>query len=96
PQSVVIREGEVGDKFYLIRKGAVTVRRGTPPVTLATLSEGDFFGEMALLTGQPRNASVQTLGETELYSLSQEQFRDAISQQASFETEIRNSLFDRQ
>jgi putative ABC transport system ATP-binding protein len=92
----VIREGETGEKFYLIRKGEVAVRRGTDPHPIATLTEGDFFGEMALLTGQPRNASVDTLTETTLYSLSQEQFQRAIAEQASFETEIRNSLFDRQ
>lgn len=92
----VIREGDDGDKFYLIRKGSVAIRRGSDNQQLATLEEGDFFGEMALLTGEPRNASVDTLEETVLYSLSQEQFKRAIAQQASFETEIRTSLFDRQ
>jgi len=96
PQHSVIREGETGEKFYLIRKGEVAVRRGTNPRPVAILKEGDFFGEMALLTGQPRNASVDTHTETVLYSLSQEQFQRAIAEQASFETEIRNSLFDRQ
>lgn len=94
--SIVIREGDPGDKFYLIREGAVSVRRGGDTAPIATLKEGDFFGEMALLTGQPRNATIETIEETTLYSLSQEHFRTAIAQQASFETEIRNSLFDRQ
>lgn len=94
--TTIIREGDDGDKFYLIRKGEVAVRRGSDPNPIAYLKEGDFFGEMALLTGQPRNATVETVQETVLYTLSQEQFRTAISQQASFETEIRNSLFDRQ
>jgi putative ABC transport system ATP-binding protein len=96
PNSLVIREGDVGDKFYLIRKGEVAVLRGDQSQPVAILHEGDFFGEMALLTGQLRNASIRTQTETVLYSLSQEQFRKAISQQASFETEIRTSLFDRQ
>ena len=96
PGHHVIREGEVGDKFYLIRQGEVAVRRGLETKPLAILKEGGFFGEMALLTGQPRNANVETLMETTLYSLSQEQFQQAMAQQASFETEIRNSLFDRQ
>ncbi len=93
---IVIREGDVGDRFYLIRRGEVAIRRGADPKPVAVLKEGDFFGEMALLLGQPRNASVDTLADTVLYSLSQEQFRKAISEQASFETEIRKSLFDRQ
>ncbi len=96
PNASVIREGDDGDKFYLIRRGELSVQRGAGAEEVATLKEGDFFGEMALLAGQPRNASVVTVSETELYSLSQDQFRKAISQQASFETEIRTSLFDRQ
>lgn len=96
PQQTVIREGEVGDKFYLIRSGRVSVRRSSQTQPLAILEEGDFFGEMALLTGQPRNATVETLEQTVLYTLSQERFRQAIGQQASFEAEIRASLFDRQ
>lgn len=92
----VIREGEVGEKFYLIRTGEVAVRRGGDTRAIARLGEGDFFGEMALLTGQPRNASVDTVVDSVLYSLSQEQFRKAMAEQASFEKEIRNSLFDRQ
>ena len=96
PNKRVIQEGDVGDKFYMIRKGSVAVRRGPSNEQVTELREGGFFGEMALLTGQPRNASVDTLEESTLYSLSQEQFRKAISEQASFETEIRTSLFDRQ
>ncbi|MEZ6137372.1 MAG: ATP-binding cassette domain-containing protein [Pirellulaceae bacterium] len=92
----IIREGDVGDKFFLIRSGSVAIRRGSDNKHVATLREGDFFGEMALLTGQPRNASADALEETELYSLSQDQFREAMAQQASFETEIRTSFFDRQ
>jgi putative ABC transport system ATP-binding protein len=72
------------------------VRRGEQEEPLAVLSKGDFFGEMALLTGEPRNANVDTLGETTLYSLSQDEFKKAMAAQASFETEIRTSLFDRQ
>ncbi len=91
----VIREGDVGDKFYLIRQGTVSVRRGADQTEVARLNEGDFFGETALLTGQPRNASIVTLSDTTLYSLSQEKFNYAVGQRASFEDEIRTSLFDR-
>ncbi len=94
--SRIIREGEAGEKFYLIRQGEVAIRRGTEDKTLANLVEGNFFGEMALITGQPRNASVDALTDVVLYSLSQDRFQQAMSQQASFEMEIRTSLFDRQ
>lgn len=91
---VVIREGDVGDKFYLIREGSVSVQRAGNEV--AVLSDGDFFGELALMYGQPRNATVITREPSVLYSLNQEQFKMAMSQQSSFEAEIRKSLFDRQ
>jgi putative ABC transport system ATP-binding protein len=92
----VIREGDPGDKFYLIRQGSVSVRKGADQVEVARLNEGDFFGETALLTGQPRNASIVTLSDTTLYTLSKDKFNYAVGQRASFEDEIRTSLFDRQ
>ncbi|MCC6508571.1 MAG: ATP-binding cassette domain-containing protein [Pirellulaceae bacterium] len=94
--SRVIREGDPGDKFYLIRQGRVSVRKGADDRELAQLGEGDFFGETALLTGQPRNASIVTLTDSTLYSLSQEKFNFAVGQRASVVDEIRTSLFDRQ
>lgn len=94
--TLVIREGDPGDKFYLIRQGSVSVRRGPDNAEVVRLGEGEFFGETALLTGQPRNASVMALTDTILYSLSHEKFHEAMEHQASFEAEIRASLFDRQ
>ena len=96
PNEIVIREGDPGDKFYLIRQGRVSVRRGPQGHEVAVLGEGDFFGEIALLEDKPRNATVVTLEPSILYSLSKPEFRKAMAEQASFEAEIRTSLFDRQ
>ncbi len=54
--TVVTREGESGDLFYVIVQGGATVSRGGE--RLAVLGPGSFFGETALLTGGPRTATV--------------------------------------
>lgn len=92
----VIREGEAGDRFYLIRQGSVVVERAASTKAIAQLKAGDYFGEMALLSGQPRNATVRVTEPSLLYSLSQERFRGAISDRASMESEVREAYFDRQ
>jgi putative ABC transport system ATP-binding protein len=91
----VIREGDPGDKFYLIRDGSVAVRKGPDQTQVAELKVGDFFGETALITGQPRNASVDTLTDTVLYSLSKTHFQAALAARATLDKEVRSSLFDR-
>ncbi len=58
PGEVILCEGEPGDAMYVIAEGAVRVVRGHPPVDLARLGEGAFFGEIALATDAPRQASV--------------------------------------
>jgi CRP-like cAMP-binding protein len=68
---VVLKEGERSDGFYLIKSGEVEVyseRSGY--VFLSKLKSGDFFGEIAAITGEPRTASVRALGTCELLRLS--------------------------
>ena len=69
---VVVREGEPGSNFYLIKAGAVRVvkRFGTEDeVLLARLGARDFFGEMCILETLPRAASVQAMEASELIVL---------------------------
>jgi CRP-like cAMP-binding protein len=69
---VIIREGEPGDDMYFIESGQVQVVRGqgTAATILAELGVGDLFGEMAMLTGNPRSATVTALTDVDLWLMS--------------------------
>jgi CPA1 family monovalent cation:H+ antiporter len=66
PDEVIVRKGERGDAMYFISSGAVEVRISPTPVQLGS---GDFFGELALLVADRRNADVVALGYCQLLSL---------------------------
>lgn len=69
-------EGDPGDAFYILRKGIVGVIKKIDgkEQKVAELSEGDFFGEMALIEGEPRNATVMCETDCELLVISKEKF----------------------
>ena len=73
---VIVQEGQIGDCFYIIRKGRVQVIRlqGDEELVMSELASGDGFGEMALLIDQPRSATVKALGEVETLILNRENF----------------------
>jgi MFS family permease len=77
PNSVVIREGDRGDRFYIVRKGRVSVSIGGTPVR--TLGPGDFFGEIALLHNIPRTARVTADADTSLFALDREDFLEVLT-----------------
>jgi CRP/FNR family transcriptional regulator, cyclic AMP receptor protein len=65
---LICREGESSAEMFVIRRGSVRVFKASPrgELDLAVLSKGDFFGEMSVLEGLPRDASAQALGEAEV------------------------------
>ena len=97
PGVSIIKQGEIGDKFYVIAEGAVHVvvesAGGTRAV--ATLKEGSFFGEVALLRNEPRNATITTDGPVVTYALSKENFLAAVQAHKSFEEQLSAQLFHR-
>ncbi len=74
----VIQEGQQGNYFYIIWTGEVRVVRGKgffrSGTELARLSAGDFFGESALVSDAPRNASVLSVGTSKLLLLKRSPF----------------------
>jgi rhodanese-related sulfurtransferase len=77
PRSIIFRQGDPGDCFYIITSGKVRVFRKDKDgleTQLSVLGAGESFGEMALLTGEARSANVETLEETGFMVLSKEQF----------------------
>jgi ATP-binding cassette subfamily B protein len=72
----VFRQGEAGDRFYLVERGKAKVVRteGGEQRVLAFLHQGDFFGEKALIEERPRHADVVCLTDLQVYSLSHEAF----------------------
>ncbi len=71
PGEAVIRAGDPGSSMFVVHYGRVRVQVNDNgrPRTVATLHEGDFFGEMALFTGEPRTANVVALEETEVLEI---------------------------
>ena len=80
PGTVIFRQGDRGDKFYLIRTGRVRVFRedANLETEISVLQAGDDFGEMALFMDEPRSATVAALEETRLMVLSKEQFQSIL------------------
>ncbi|MEP6743560.1 MAG: mechanosensitive ion channel family protein [bacterium] len=71
PGESVIRAGDPGSSMFVVHNGRVAVQlnENGRPRTVATLSEGAFFGEMALFTGEPRTANIVALEETEVLEI---------------------------
>ena len=74
PGDNVVRAGDSGDEMYFISRGTVQVESGDGKQVYATLGDGDFFGEMALLLDQPRTATVRAMDYCDVYSLSKTAF----------------------
>ena len=75
----VVRQGDEGDSLFLVAEGRVDVSVHAPgggaERRLATLGAGDYFGEMSLLTGAPRSATIRAVEETRLVILRKEALR---------------------
>ncbi len=78
--TVIFEEGDPGSRMYVILTGRVRVEKsiGGRALVLATLGPGDFFGEMALLEGQPRSASAVVLEPSRILELDEQAFAELV------------------
>jgi putative ABC transport system ATP-binding protein len=97
PGEVIFRQGDVGEKFYMIRAGSVEGVRHREDGTREEfiLAEGDFFGEIALMKGQARNATLVARSEVDLFSLTKADFDEILKSRATFEQQIKGVITGR-
>ncbi|MHC4307913.1 MAG: Crp/Fnr family transcriptional regulator [Planctomycetota bacterium] len=81
----IFEENTIGKEMYIILTGNAKVikKKDGAETTLATLEEGDFFGEMSLFDNSPRSATVKALGDVKLLEINQKNFLKKISRDPS-------------
>jgi CRP-like cAMP-binding protein len=96
----VVRQGDEGDSLFLVAAGRVEVSVRAPgggsEQSLATLGPGDYFGEMSLLTGAPRSATIRAVEETRLVILRTEALRPLLVADPSVLERLSKTLARRQ
>jgi CRP-like cAMP-binding protein len=90
---VIVREDGEGDRAYIIRHGSATVTHDGREI--ATLSDGDIFGEIALLHDTRRTATVTTNADTELVALDRDAFVAAVSGHAPTAEAVKSTIATR-
>jgi CRP-like cAMP-binding protein len=83
--------------MFIVSTGEVraTIRREGGEIPVATMRDGDFFGEMAVLSGEPRTATVTAVKSTELLELSREHLSEICSRHPHVEAKIRLAYDER-
>ncbi len=89
PGEIILRRGLIGDQIYFINKGIVDVFASDDETVIATLRDGDFFGEMALLASRPRANTVVAVDYCNLYTLEREKFDQVLDDFPEFAAEVR-------
>jgi putative ABC transport system ATP-binding protein len=94
----LVRQGDIGQELFVIRSGAVEIlvtdASGTRKI--ADLGQGSFFGERALITGEPRMATVRATEDGVVYTLDKDSFQAALAASPSFKEQILSVYFQRQ
>lgn len=95
PGTVIVKEGDLGDEFYLIKAGSLDVSTIAPNgdrLLLATLGPGSFFGEVAVLNRKPRTATVAAAEDVELFSFSRRDIEPILHSNPDVENKMRDLI----
>ncbi len=95
-KQIVCEEGTPGESFYIILNGSVEIFSKRAEQYIATLNEGEFFGEMSLLMGIPRSATVRTLEDTVLFVIERNDLQKLLEDHRGLADQIANKLMERQ
>ena len=98
PGEVILHQGDPGDSLYVVRSGRVAVRIDTRGGhrEIATLSPGQFFGEMSLMTGESRTATVVAKSDVECYIVEKDAFQQILEEKPELAGVISEILAQRQ
>ena len=97
-KKIVFIENEEGNKLYIILKGSVKVTKiseSGEEIILAILHKGDFFGDMSLLDGKPRSATVISIEDSELMLINRNNFKKVIEKYPTIAFKLLNELTSR-
>ncbi len=91
---IIFSEGDRGDSFYLIRDGEISISRilNNSKHLLALFGEGQFFGEMALLSDEKRNATAEVVEDSNLVKLTRDSFLEIIGKDERMRRELQDII----
>ncbi len=96
---LLFKENDPGDAVYIIKRGVVRIfHPGVDPTEekeVAMLGDDDVFGEMAIISEKPRNASAQTMEESEIFVLKKDDFIQLVSTNPNMASRISSEFLKR-
>lgn len=97
---VLFNESDEGDALYIIKNGQVEIlhppkEAGDLPHRVADIGQGGFFGEMALISNGPRNATAKTITDSEVFILSKDDFARLLNSNPHLAEQISSTVVSR-
>lgn len=96
---VLFKEGDAGNAVYIIKRGVVRIYHpgadAAEDQEVAMLGDNDVFGEMAIISEKPRNASAQTMEESEIFVLKKDDFIQLVSSNPNMASRISSEFLKR-